>query len=166
MISAIEPARSDDIEPLCDLFLTLFDHMAEGRPDLFDCPAPGDPRARQRLRTYIHDRVERPDQTILVARQDDPVVGFVHVLVEDIPASPTIPFRRGCREAWLYHIAVAEGYRGVGLGSALEAAAWDWARQNGAETMGLQVWHFNSGAERFFAGLGYRPRTQRLYRAP
>jgi ribosomal protein S18 acetylase RimI-like enzyme len=137
--------------------------MARGRPDLFREPVVDDPAERRRLREYITAVMAASDEQILVAAEQDQVLGMVHVFIRTVPAAATVPFRRPCREGWIQHVAVSAEHRRHGLGKTLDREARAWAKAQGAQTVGLQVWAHNQAAAKFFEHLGYRPRSYHLY---
>ena len=63
-------------------------------------------------------------------------------------------------------MAVAEGYRGRGIGLALLRAATDWARANRAHKVTLQVWPHNNQARHLYERFGFveEGRLHRHYR--
>ncbi len=65
-------------------------------------------------------------------------------------------------EAQLESIAVAEGARRQGLGRELCGAFLEWARTQGAESVGLEVRAGSEGAQRLYSSLGFRPVGRRL----
>jgi ribosomal protein S18 acetylase RimI-like enzyme len=52
-------------------------------------------------------------------------------------------------------MAVADGWRGQGVGSALLAAAIDWARAHGAHKVALQFWPHNTAAQALYEKFGF-----------
>jgi ribosomal protein S18 acetylase RimI-like enzyme len=52
-------------------------------------------------------------------------------------------------------MAVADGWRGQGVGSALLAAAIDWARAHGAHKVALQLWPHNTAAQALYEKFGF-----------
>jgi RimJ/RimL family protein N-acetyltransferase len=50
---------------------------------------------------------------------------------------------------------VAEGYRGLGVGTVLLTAIIDWARANNAHKATLQVWPHNQQARRLYEHSGF-----------
>lgn len=115
------------------------------------------------MRAYLAEAMSKAQEVILVACEGDAVVGVVHVIVREVPESVTVPFRRACREGWIQHIAVRAGNQHRGVGKDLDQAARAWAKAQGAQTVGLQVWAYNEDAARFFARVGYRARSFHLY---
>ncbi|MGH9121188.1 MAG: GNAT family N-acetyltransferase, partial [Acidimicrobiales bacterium] len=61
---------------------------------------------------------------------------------------------------------VTREWRGRGAGSALLQAALEWARDNGAHKMALEVWPHNEGAIRLYERFGFveEGRKRRHYR--
>lgn len=61
---------------------------------------------------------------------------------------------------------VAEGWRGAGVGSALLAAAVEWARRAGAHKVALQHWPHNEAAHALYVKFGFieEGRLTRHYR--
>jgi ribosomal-protein-alanine N-acetyltransferase len=58
-------------------------------------------------------------------------------------------------EAELESVVVREEMRRQGLGSALCRAVMDWARQEGAAAIGLEVRAGSGGALRLYGGMGF-----------
>ena len=52
-------------------------------------------------------------------------------------------------------IAVLDGWRGRGIGTALMAAAEEWARDRGLDVLELDVATPNEGGRRLYERLGY-----------
>ncbi|WP_269533216.1 GNAT family N-acetyltransferase [Chitinimonas sp. BJYL2] len=63
----------------------------------------------------------------------------------------------GGPQAWIYEIAIAESRRGQGLGRATMLAFEQAARALGAQTLGLNVFAYNTAAESLYRSLGYLP---------
>lgn len=58
-------------------------------------------------------------------------------------------------------LAVAEASEGLGVGTALIAAAENWARRRGLEAITLNVFEGNGRARRLYERLGFRAETLR-----
>jgi RimJ/RimL family protein N-acetyltransferase len=61
---------------------------------------------------------------------------------------------------------VADGYRGRGIGTILLGAVTQWARENDAHKVTLQVWPHNDAARHLYERFGFREegRLRRHYR--
>jgi ribosomal protein S18 acetylase RimI-like enzyme len=86
------------------------------------------------------------EETMLVGALDDVVRGML-----------SIRWRGGCdgELPWLYGAEVEEGYRGLGLGTALWVAAERRCRRSGAQQSSLDVEVENVDARRLYERLGY-----------
>jgi len=101
----------------------------------------GTRRQVERALAHVSDRSQ-----VLVATEAGRVVGFAWMLViED--------FYRGIDMAKLSEIAVAED--GLGIGSALIAAAEEWARERGLGMLVLNVMNGNLRARRLYERAGF-----------
>ena len=158
----IAAATCDDLQPLCELFFELFEHQNRGATELFRMPARADTSEGERLVSYIQGILDADEQALFVAKRAAARVGFVHVRTDRAPESASVPFRQARCEGWIQHIAVAADSRQTGVGRALVDASREWALQQGATSVGLQVWGFNQSARAFFEKLGFGVRTVQL----
>jgi ribosomal protein S18 acetylase RimI-like enzyme len=125
---SIRPARNEDRVPLAHLFAAV----AEERDGIATEP-PVDIEARAASWTLDGS---------LVAIAGDAIVGSLH-----IEAS-----RHGFGELGM---AVAREWRGCGVGSALLAAAIEWARERGLHKLSLSVFPHNAGAIALYRKFGF-----------
>jgi RimJ/RimL family protein N-acetyltransferase len=131
----IRPAREDDRLPLAVLFAAV----AEERDGIATEP-PVDIEARAATWTI--------DGT-LVAVADGEIIGSLH-----IEAS-----RHGFAE---FGMAVAREWRGRGVGSALLAAAIDWARERDLHKLILGVFAHNAAAIALYRKFGFVEEGRRV----
>lgn len=90
-----------------------------------------------------------PDrECVLIAEEDGRAAGFVHVSAYESLLLPKC--------ANLMGLAVADKYRGRGLGSQLLAAAEDWAVSHGMTSMRVNSGESREDAHRFYEGMGYK----------
>jgi ribosomal protein S18 acetylase RimI-like enzyme len=87
-------------------------------------------------------KLTRDPELFLVAEEDGGVVGVILGAWDG---------RRG----WLHHLAVAEAYRGRGIGRALVAAVEQGLRAKGCMKVNLLVHRENVAAQRLYRELGY-----------
>ena len=133
----IASASPADIPVLADLLAILFEQEAEFRPD----------RAAQLqgLGLIINNR---DLGTILVARQQESIIGMVNLLY-------TVSTALGTRTALLEDMVIAPSARGAGIGSRLLAAAIDHARAVGCKRITLLTDQSNTAAQHFYAKHGF-----------
>jgi ribosomal protein S18 acetylase RimI-like enzyme len=85
----------------------------------------------------------------LVAAAGGEIVGLIHVA----------PSRHGFGEIGM---AVAREWRGRGVGSALLAAAIEWAREQGLHKLSLSVFAHNAGAIALYRKFGFVEEGRRI----
>ena len=101
----------------------------------------GDRISRRSFQRFI----EHPQDKLLLAMQDQQLLGYILVL-----------FRRNTRLARIYSIAVSPEARGLGLGAVLITAAEQAAQEQGAVFMRLEVRADNIWAQNLYQRLEYR----------
>lgn len=131
----VRQARNEDILPLVRVFAAV----AAERDGVATEP-PVDVEARASVWTL--------DGLLAAVAGDDPV-GFVHV-----DRSPHGFGQLG--------MAVAREWRGRGVGSALVAAAIEWAREQGLHKLSLDVFPHNEVAIALYRKYGFREEGRRV----
>jgi len=145
----IRPARDADVPALGQLGGALLRVHYDFDPQRFLTP-PDEPEAGYAW--FLGTQMHESDACVFVAEQDGQVVGYVYAGLE--PMS-----RKELRDAagFIHDVAVAEPYRGRGLGEALVQRASDWLREHGAPRVLLWTAQRNAAAQRLFLRLGFRP---------
>jgi GNAT superfamily N-acetyltransferase len=105
----------------------------------------------ERLRAIVAD----PAVSLLLAREDERVVGTTTVIVY------TTPFWIKAR---LDEVVVDEAARGKGVGEALVKASLDLARNKGVEVVELQSGLRREAAQRLYVRMGFKLRETNVYR--
>ena len=109
----LRPARSEDAEPLARLYAAV---RAEGRwlvtpPNAINPPSEA---------FFIAELIRADESAVLIADADGAVVGNALVMSDRDVSS---------RHVGVLSITVADGWRDVGIGTALVAATQDWVRE-------------------------------------
>jgi ribosomal protein S18 acetylase RimI-like enzyme len=99
--------------------------------------------------------IESPATRLLVARDDDDIVGSLTLALFRIPT--------GLR-AWVEDVVVDEAARGQGVGETLTMEALRLARGAGARTVDLTSRPERVAADRLYRRLGFKPRSTSVYR--
>jgi GNAT superfamily N-acetyltransferase len=128
---AIRTARASDVDALAGLVAQLG----------YDQPAAA---LMPRLEAMISD----PDASVLVAADDAAVVGAAMLQIVPVLHEPG----GWCRVTML---VVDERHRGAGTGTALLAAAEDWARDSGCSRIEATSAERRADAHRFYLDRGY-----------
>ena len=137
MSVTITSATGNDIPTLCGLLNILFTQEAEFAPN---------EAAQCRGLDMI---ITNPEVgTILVARENNTIVGMVNLLC-------TVSTALGARVALLEDMVVAPAARGKGVGSLLLQHAVEWARSQGCKRITLLTDGDNEEAKRFYQAQGF-----------
>lgn len=140
----VRPAVPQDLQEVQALYSILFARMAELDP--YACRAGG------QTEDFICRLMRESDSEILLALQQQKVVGFAAVQMMQTPPYACLQPHRYC---YIFDLVVLEEYRGSGVGTRLLKEAEDWAERQGAEYMELGVLEANEGAQRLYARCGY-----------
>lgn len=116
--------------------------------------------SEDRFREYLAD----PDRTVLVAREDDRIVGYV-MLIRGVPddddVQRAVPLRPAVEMSKLY---VLPDSHGLGVSAALMNAALAEAAEQGAACVWLGVNQQNRRAQRFYTKHGFRVNGTKSFR--
>ena len=148
----LRPARPTDSRALAHLFS---DVRAEGRWLVTPANALSD--ASEAF--FVGEMIREAGGLALVAEADGEVVGNVLISVERSLVSDHVG---------TLSISVADGWREVGIGSALVAAAQDWAKERGLAKVALSVFPDNARAIAVYEHAGFvrEGLRRRQFRAP
>jgi RimJ/RimL family protein N-acetyltransferase len=131
----VRALRREEIESLLD----LLEAVAEERRWIASEP----PIPRDRWREGFERNID-----------DDYCVNLAAVDADDRLIGQLDARGRGDRPAEI-GMAVAEGWRGRGVGTALMQRCVDWARDQGIHKLALQVWPHNDAAIRLYEKFGF-----------
>jgi ribosomal protein S18 acetylase RimI-like enzyme len=148
---AVRPLTPAD-RPRHDALLHALDaahHAAV--PDLIRAPGDATVSADEYQR-----RLRDPATFLAGAETASGLVGFIRVSLIDNPGGRA---HRPHRSARIEEIVVEVGARRAGVGRALLSAARDWARTQGAQSLDLGVYTFNTEALAFYQREGFATRT-------
>jgi RimJ/RimL family protein N-acetyltransferase len=148
----LRPARPTDSRALARLFAAV---RGEGRWLVTPPSAVSEPSEA----FFIGEMIRDGSSLSLVAEADGDVVGNVLVSVERSVVSDHVG---------TLSICVADGWREVGIGSALVAAAQAWARERGLAKVALGVFPDNERAIVVYEHAGFEREglRRRQYRVP
>jgi ribosomal protein S18 acetylase RimI-like enzyme len=144
----VRPATPNDIAAIVGL---LREGDAHHRP--FDELAVRQEDASEPDTGFLSSAMSDPDVLLLVAEQDEAVVGFVRATLGE---KSETRLRRAMRGATIEELVVSKAARRRGHASGLMDRVRAWAREAGAERVTLRVFAANTAALRFYEALGYR----------
>ena len=140
-----------DVERLEPLWRALRDHHAS-LPEMV--PVRSLEESWKRRRAQYLEWLQDESYALFVAENDDELIGYAMVSVED-QAAPT--WDVGDRTAEVETLSVLESERSKGVGRALMGAAREFASARGAETVLVAVAHSNAEAIGFYEREGFGP---------
>ena len=145
---AIRRATTADLPALGKLGALLLRTHYEFDPQRFMAPV-GDPE--EGYAWFLGSQLREHDVVVLVAEQHGAIAGYVYAGLE--PQSWK-ELRDAC--GFIHDVVVDEQGRRAGVATALMEAAFVWLREQGAPRVVLWTAERNAGAQRLFAGLGFR----------
>lgn len=148
----LRPARPTDSHALARLFAAV---RREGRWLVTPPSAVSEPSEAY----FIGEMIRDPNGASIVAEADGEVIGNVMVSIDRNAVTDHVG---------TLSISVADGWREVGIGTALVAAAQDWARQRGLAKVALAVFPDNARAIAVYERAGFVSEglRRRQYRGP
>ena len=142
----IRNIKLEDFDDVNNLFMQLHNSEVEHRPDLFrKIEKPTTSRAWD-FETSLADS----SKIMIGAEVDGKIVGFVIVQIRQAEYKIQTPRTF----AYFENIVVDENYRRKGIGTAIYQEGVKRAKEQGATSMELKVWNFNTGAIKFYQSLG------------
>jgi ribosomal protein S18 acetylase RimI-like enzyme len=140
---SIDGAESDDADRLAEIWVDLATNQRTHGSNLL--PAENRNRVREAMLQHV------VTDTVLVARRDDTIVGFVTFGRE------TEHYEQDVHRGVVHNIYVTDGNRGAGIGSELLARAESVLTEMGVDAVALQAMADNEAARRFYRRHGYEP---------
>ena len=150
----IREAVSKDCEQVCELSQQALELHSKARPEVFR-----DQGGTAFFKDYVSAILSDENAVILCAERSGRIIGMAHVLARE---SPDIPIMVHRRFAVIENVVVREEFRKLGVGTALIAAAHDWALRKGVARVELNVWAFNEEAIKLYKKLGYEVISSRM----
>lgn len=143
MIS-IQKATIADLGNVQQLYVQLFSLMSNLQPDYYQ-------KAEQN-NDFLKDAIENESFAILLAKEDETVLGFVIVQEQMTPPYTCLVQHKF---AYIMDIVVDSECRGKGIGKKLLEGAEEWSRHKGADYLELGVLNENIGAKRLYEKEGF-----------
>jgi RimJ/RimL family protein N-acetyltransferase len=131
----VRPAKPED----ADGVLRLFEAVAEERKHILTEP----PIDRERRARQFRETIESDDAQVFVAEADGEIVGELTAFGRTSSRPATIG------------MAVAEAWRGQGVGTALMEACVEWAQEAGVHKLSLEVFPWNEPAMALYRKFGF-----------
>lgn len=141
----IRQAQDEDVDELSRLRLEALRTEPAAFSSDFDVASR---YTREEWLSWFHQRSDGSNRVIYVADTGDRLAGMAGIARGDSPKT-----RHG---AFLWGVYLRPGYRGQKLGRRLTEACLRWAREQGVETVRLDVNSANIAAIRLYASSGFQ----------
>ena len=152
-MARIRTAVSADLDTVVRLSAGLFREDSGRRDETVNPDWP----AREGA-AYFSELLDRENSCLLVAEDDEAVVGYVAGRLGTVSTISLVPL------ATMESIYVEPSARGEGVGGSLAAALIHWATDRGAAQMRVTAYAANQGAVRLYQRLGFTPHEVTLSR--
>jgi GNAT superfamily N-acetyltransferase len=144
---ALRPATAQDIDALVSLYIEF--HVL-GVPDRL---RKLDTYDETTLRNTLYALIQRDDAQIIVIDAEGKLAGLAEVYLRQEESHPlTVAHRYG----YLQSLIISAPFRKSGLGKQLVVAAHQWAKEQHATEMRVEIWEFAQEPLHFYEALGYR----------
>jgi len=150
----IRPADDKDYEVFETLFALLNELHAVEYPGIFQSTS--GPIHR---RDYFSGLIADPNSALFIAEWDGQPAGFILLYLRDTGEVPVMRPRKYVAVDSLY---VHAHLRQHGLGEMLMLSAEEWALENGADSLMLNVYGFNTAARGLYEKLGYQTISHKM----
>lgn len=142
-------ARNNDIEQIEQLLMQVLNIHAEGRPDIFI------PDTVKYTAAQLAIMIQDDQKPIFVAADDhDQILGYAFCILEDYSGSNN---RTPIRTLFIDDLCVEQNRRGMHVGSFLIEQVKAYAASISCYNVTLNVWSFNSSAQKFYEKQGLKP---------
>ena len=144
----IRRAKETDIDRLNDLLYQVQELHAQKRPDIFKLGA-------KKYTTEELSAIIADDLTpIYVYEEDGVVMGYAFCVYQLTKENEQLYKRK---VLYIDDLCVDEQYRRKHIGKKLYEFVLDVARENGCDSVTLNVWSVNPSAEQFYQKMGMQP---------
>ena len=144
----IRRAKNVDIDRLNVLLYQVQQLHADGRPDIFK-------NGEKKYTTEELKGIIADDMTpIFVYEEDGTVMGYAFCIYQITLESEQLHARK---VLYIDDLCVDESYRRKHIGEKLYHHVLDVAKENGCDSVTLNVWRVNPSAEKFYQRMGMEP---------
>ncbi len=135
-----------DLPQICTLYEHFYTYNAGQEPQYYKEAAENG--------QYPTHSIEGSQDDLLVAIENERIIGFMHVKENATPPYPVIIPHRFTE---VVDIFVEAPCRRQGVGTQLMQAAWQWAKARGHDYLELSVLKENENGRRFYEHFGFSP---------
>ena len=150
----IRKATQEDTRAIVELWKELMGFHKE-RDRHFTRSADG----HKRFAEFVSGRIAHKASSILVAEQQDAIVGYCLATISKYP--PVFEYQE---YGAIFDLAVTENYRRKGIGQALVEAALQWFSEQEIHRVEVRVATSNENSTAFWKKIGFVPYLEVVYK--
>lgn len=148
----VRKATWDDIDSIVELNRQIGEYHHSNAPEVFRAPS-----AEEKV--FFSRALADDSRLFLVAEVSQIVIGFLTGTIARNEMIPYLSKEPICR---ISTIVIDQDNRGRGAGSLLMKTCEEWAREQGARDIRLEVMEFNQNALAFYSEAGYVTQSRML----
>lgn len=149
----IVSAKKEDFNAVNIIVKEGQDQHAEALPQIFN-------KVEQVMpESYFQELLAEPNCNILIAKDNQTIIGFAVVEIKKSPAFESMVERK---YAYINDFGVKSEYKREGVGTALFNACVVWSKEKGAQSLELNVWEFNQQAISFYERFGMKTMSRKM----
>lgn len=153
---AIRKATWKDARILSELNVHVQKIHADAYPRLFKQPA-NETFAVQ----FMKQRLLDSSNLFYIANLHGIDIGYIYARIIERPENPLM---YSWKTVYIEHISISGQYQRMGYGQRLLEKIYQLARENGIETIALDIWAFNKQSQSFFIKQGFDQYNQKLWK--
>ncbi|WP_042476058.1 GNAT family N-acetyltransferase [Bacillus ndiopicus] len=146
-------ATSEDYHAVNNLVKEGHEEHAKEVPTVFKNVASVMPEA------YYRELLESSNSTVLLAKNQESIIGFAVISVESSPPFDSLIQRQ---YAYIHDFGVKKNVQKQGVGKLLFTACVNWAKTMNVTSIELNVWEFNKNAIDFYKHLGLESMSRKM----
>lgn len=97
---------------------------------------------------YYMELLEQEQSTVLIAREENKIIGFAVISIEVSPDFPSLVNRKF---AYIHDFGIDRAEKRKGIGSILFEGCLSWSKEMHVDEVELNVWEFNEEAVAFYS---------------
>ena len=136
----ISKLEMEDVKEAAKLVASLADYTLDKRPDIF---IPN----YENWETNLRERIESSDYHMIVAKEDNNIVGTCVAEIKHIGDDEVTKIRD---ILFIEYIIVKDEYKRLGIGTAMLNHMKQFVKTNNISSLELTVWGYNTGAIEFY----------------
>jgi ribosomal protein S18 acetylase RimI-like enzyme len=154
MNTVIREAIASDCGQIINLFIQVDKTHAEELPEVFNFPD-AYTKTEESIKVILNNKTQK----LFVAENEGMIVGVIYAILHSLPPDSNL---KNKVFVMVDTLVVDKLYREKGLGRKLMDKVKEWAKNNDATEIKLNVWNFNKSAISFYEKLGYNIQSIRM----